>query len=839
MKFLMYTEGSDNQYAFRLLSDTGTTLLQSSEFPDRDACVATMRTLIQTLPNANAYSIGAQGSFSVRNTEGVVLANSPVYANRDEAQAAIDFLSDDAADERQYAVELRTTTTQTVAGNTPPVLPSLSAIDFTSLYDFGVASPSSRVGLYPYQKAEDSLHYFCYYDNGEVLLYGRGFDSGFRRDKRIRQVIAAAPKEQRWEIVQEGNEYYFILKEKNGLEIARSRRFGSRADASAKMSLMQGALPSLAAQYPEPEKRKKGNQYDFTLRSATEKGFANLRSADKGYYFILNNDSNQPVLFSQNYSGSGARMGGVRSVVKSLTDEQYIERHEKGGKHYFLVRATNKQEIAHSAFFDSKEEMERSIGWLRRSSSAWVTEYGVDMTPKEVKTKTVTETENFTLDVERPKPTIAPEAAVLAVAALVATPEVETPKVEEAKAVVEEPKVEEVKAIVKPVDVEDDYLICSEYEGRNINDKKNNVAMFKHDNGLYYFAIFDADGKVLLRSEGFTSAQNRDKELSGALKNLYNPDMYSVLRKGEYYIQVLKDKDGKEVGRSCLSKEAPKPIVAPVAAVAAAAIAVVPKAEPKPEPKVVVPPPPPKVEVATPIVEKIAPVVERAAAPVVAEAAAGGSSKWILGLLGAAAIGGLAWWFMNREKAPEVVTPPTTNVEVPAPATPPPAETKVTEPTPQAAPTPQVTPPPAPTGCPACTSSDDPIFTSECNNPKKLPRLGSNPEFGNSHALSPAEFYEKLKKAHETNDVDKVFLDRVYKGMGYKSFADAKPEQFSAVILSVGTSGKLGYSKAHKTGCYTLPDKEYDRKAFRIEAANGCTFHFMKTCGNHFFFCEK
>jgi outer membrane protein OmpA-like peptidoglycan-associated protein/uncharacterized protein YegP (UPF0339 family) len=441
MKFLMYTEGTDNRYAFRLLSETGTTLLQSSEFPDRDACVATMRTLIQTLPNANAYSIGTQGSFSVRNTAGVVLANSPAYANRGEAQAAVDYLSDDAADERQYAVELRTTTTQTVAGNAPPVLPSLSAIDFTSLYDFGVASPSRIIGLNPYQKAEDSLHYFCYYDNGEALLYGRGFDSGFRRDKRIRQVIAAAPKEQRWEIVQDGNEYYFILKEKNGLEIARSRRFGSRADAQTKMTLMQGALPGLAAQYPEPEKRKKGNHYDFTLRSATEKGFANLRGADKGYYFILNNDSNQPILYSQNYSGSGARMGGVRSVVKSLTDEQYIERHEKGGKHYFLVKATNKQEIAHSAFFDSKDEMERSVRWLRSSSGAWVTQYGVDMTPKVAKTKTVTETENFTLDVERPKSA----APIVAAAALAATviPEIKIPKVETPK--VEVPKVETPK----------------------------------------------------------------------------------------------------------------------------------------------------------------------------------------------------------------------------------------------------------------------------------------------------------------------------------------------------------------------------------------------------------
>ncbi len=139
-------------------------------------------------------------------------------------------------------------------------------------------------------------------------------------------------------------------------------------------------------------------------------------------------------------------------------------------------------------------------------------------------------------------------------------------------------------------------------------------------------------------------------------------------------------------------------------------------------------------------------------------------------------------------------------------------------------------------GCEACATGTDPIFTSVCENPKKLNRLGSNPEFGNSHALSPEGFYAKLKKAYANNEVDRVFLDRIYKAMGYTGFEQASADQFSAVTLPVGTTGKLGYSKEHKTGCYTLPDAEYHRLAFRIVAANGCDLHFMKTCGNHFFF---
>ncbi len=141
--------------------------------------------------------------------------------------------------------------------------------------------------------------------------------------------------------------------------------------------------------------------------------------------------------------------------------------------------------------------------------------------------------------------------------------------------------------------------------------------------------------------------------------------------------------------------------------------------------------------------------------------------------------------------------------------------------------------------CTACTTGvKDPIFQANCKKPKKLSKLGTNPEFGNSHALSPTQFYEKLDKAYRSNNVDKVFLDRIYKAMGYTGWKDAKPEHFSNVVLPIGTSGMLGYGKHHGTGCYTLPDSDYDRQAFHIVALNGCDFHFMKTCGNHFFFCK-
>ncbi|MEE9371972.1 MAG: hypothetical protein V3V00_02865, partial [Saprospiraceae bacterium] len=109
-----------------------------------------------------------------------------------------------------------------------------------------------------------------------------------------------------------------------------------------------------------------------------------------------------------------------------------------------------------------------------------------------------------------------------------------------------------------PKDKEDDYLSCKEYKGREINDKRHNVSMFKHDgDGQYYFAMYKADGSVKLRSEGFRTAKERDQELSGVLRFHDDESKYKTLTKGKYSMKVLYDETGREVGRSCLitSKE--------------------------------------------------------------------------------------------------------------------------------------------------------------------------------------------------------------------------------------------------------------------------------------------
>jgi len=106
------------------------------------------------------------------------------------------------------------------------------------------------------------------------------------------------------------------------------------------------------------------------------------------------------------------------------------------------------------------------------------------------------------------------------------------------------------------IDEEDDYLPCREYKGHTITDKQNNVALFKHSNGQFYFVLYTAKGDVKVRSEGFPDTKARDEELVGVLKYHNDRSMYKRKKKGSYYMDILYDKTGREVGRSCLQKEA-------------------------------------------------------------------------------------------------------------------------------------------------------------------------------------------------------------------------------------------------------------------------------------------
>ena len=139
-----------------------------------------------------------------------------------------------------------------------------------------------------------------------------------------------------------------------------------------------------------------------------------------------------------------------------------------------------------------------------------------------------------------------------------------------------------------------------------------------------------------------------------------------------------------------------------------------------------------------------------------------------------------------------------------------------------------------------CGQSPVAIFNVPVNStPKQMPRLGTLPEFGDSHGLSADQFFNKLNARYNSNATDKAYLNYLFKSMGYSNgWADAQSYMFTEEVLPVGTRGLLGLGKQHHYNYSILPTNERDRQAFRIQSANGVVVHFMKTCGNYMYACE-
>ena len=403
-----------------------------------------------------------------------------------------------------------------------------------------------------------------------------------------------------------------------------------------------------------------------------------------------------------------------------------------------------------------------------------------------------------------PKPKVAPVVAAAAVAS--AAPAMAKP--------------------VPPRDKDDDYLKCAEYHGHKVTDAKNNLAFFSHSNNKEYFVIYDDKGDVLIRSEGFESISKRSSELAAVLRLKDNPDNFTRVEKNGYFMDILKDENGREVGRSCLRKIAP-----PVAA----------------------------------------------AAPVAAASGMGwGWLKWLLPLL---LLLLLALFALKNCKAKPVPVPPPvvtcwddSEAESLAlcpkkvtcwngsfvkdasacPAEPPkmiecwdgseakdlaacPAEPVKVEKV--APPAPKVTA----NMSRLCSASDSVLFNVPTySTPVSVGRLGTFPEFGDSHGLTPAQFYNKLASRHATNRFDQQYLDYLAKKLGYANgFSDMSAADFSNETLALGTKGLLGYGEFHGVAYSALNvTSPRDLEAFRVRAANGTDVHFMKTCGNYMYVCN-
>jgi hypothetical protein len=138
-----------------------------------------------------------------------------------------------------------------------------------------------------------------------------------------------------------------------------------------------------------------------------------------------------------------------------------------------------------------------------------------------------------------------------------------------------------------------------------------------------------------------------------------------------------------------------------------------------------------------------------------------------------------------------------------------------------------------------CASSSNVLFDVNTSTPVSVGRLGTNPQFGNSLAYTPDEFFRRLQVKYRTSPRDKSFLDLLAKSLGHGEFANMNASMFSDDTLAQGSSGLLGFGAQHALQFSTLNLRDQTHlEAFKVQSANGTDIHFMKRCGNYMYVCQ-
>jgi len=659
-------------------------------------------------------------------------------------------------------------------------------------------------------------HYFCRYIDGAIALVSQPYQSESGRDNGIESVKKNSKIHQRFKVGEMKNGGYGLsLRAGNHQEIAISGEYKSEAEASHVAGRLSGKTRAKPKAKPKPKPKpkakpkavvaKKRNPVEqdykplaFYERQAPkiENGFSTFKGEDGKHYFAYYR-SGKVELISEGYPTKSAMNTGLESTRKNMALEKRIQYRGrfKNGMYDYRVKAGNGKEVARSR-------------WYKSAAAASA-------------------------------------AAMLGWGAAAAMPKTKP---------------------AAPADKENDYLPCQAYRGHAVNDKENNIAFFKHANGQFYFVLYDTDGDVRLRSEGFRTAKERDQELSGVVRLKDEEKYYKRMEKGQHYIDVLYDEKGREVGRSCLRKIAVAPVAVAPAAVAPAAVA-----------------------------PADAPVTAAAPVAAVANEASGGGLRWLLWLLPLLLLA-LLLLFGLKNCQPKAVP-------VPVPVScwdgseaktlgDCPKEVKVVTcwdgseaPTLEACPvevrtvtcwdgseaaTQDACPVEVTTvtcwdgsearsigACPKepvapkpivqvisggqCGPSDNPLFNvPSFATPENVTRLGTFPQFGDSHGLSPQEFYDKLALRYNSSSFDAAYLNLVFRSLGYRGgFSEANASMFSAVSLPQGTQGVLGYGDFHGNQYSKLNvTSARDLEAFNVRAANGRNVNFMKSCGNFMYVCQ-
>ena len=348
--------------AFRLqvVMDDDELGLESRPFQDETVALEAVEELIKSLRvgSVSLQPAGDEGfQVLVAGSDGTPLATGPEFASPDEVDAQLTRIRRWVVEDQDFRI---TYPPQRISRR---VRTSATALE----YDFEQASASGEAGLELLRRASDNAFTAHFNDeSGSPLVRLRGFATQHLRDKKVRSLLKTLADERRYRrhSTSDGSQTYFVIKSRNGRELARSRMFADDDQLAAAIQWVVERGAALASRSEGATRRRQASKavYNLDRLSAIgEPGIERYRGEDGNYYFHLNDESGAGLFLSHGYRSKSARDNGVRAFTLAAAQRESYRERDEGG--YLEIAARNGRTIARSRTFATREELERAIAW--------------------------------------------------------------------------------------------------------------------------------------------------------------------------------------------------------------------------------------------------------------------------------------------------------------------------------------------------------------------------------------------------------------------------------------------------------------------------------------------
>ncbi len=354
MKIRMFESAQDKTYRYEI-SHGKKVLLGERGFPNKASCLKSIKRTLQSIyvyDMINVSSVGGGFIFTAGKAE------SRRFKTIEEASDAIAFLKESGGREDTYEVLFD--------GRASEVVSKRKLGTANEGYDFKQRSNTQKPGFELLDKEKEGLYYFHLNDKeGKPMLFSRSYDGKRRRTKGLKALIDQNKvKKLSHKMVPFKGNFMFILLDKEGFEVARSRTYKQEQAAEEGLKYLKKMAKDKTAIIKLPKKKKKPLRLPkekFLLQQAAPNGFIGFetfRNPDnKCHYYHYHDQKGKALLFSPAFGSRKQRENSIKEIITlSQVKDQYVMK-EKKGQHYFTIQSQKGKTVAKSRYFDTKRNM--------------------------------------------------------------------------------------------------------------------------------------------------------------------------------------------------------------------------------------------------------------------------------------------------------------------------------------------------------------------------------------------------------------------------------------------------------------------------------------------------